>query len=309
MGNSAPRKPFRRDRYGIPAALLTMAAVASALLVSVVVAIAQNAPLPAPESAAAARWQSGPLSKVRLLAGQWRQGRAVAAIEIELEGKAHTYWRMPGDGGVPPVLDVSRSKNLQSFTVIWPAPVRFTDSGMDTFGYEERVIFPLEIVPQDVSKPVHLRLALDYAACEKICVPGKAALEITLDPRLKAPGASARIAHFAARAPVEMTGPDTPSIALEATDNPKIWRARVTPPGAPPAAASARGFADDLFAEGPDGWIFDTKPAVGGGYDVILAERPASATRWPELRLTLTGPSGAFETRARPAGALPPQKP
>lgn len=288
-------------------ALLAIAAIASALLVSAVVAIAQNAPLPAPESAAAARWQTGPLSKVRLLAGQWREGRAVAGIEIELEGKAHTYWRMPGDGGVPPVFDVSRSKNLQSFTVIWPAPMRFTDSGMDTFGYKERVIFPLDIVPQDVSKPVHLRLALDYAACEKICVPGKAALEITLDPRLKAPGASARIAHYAARAPVEMTGPERPSIALEATGDPKIFRARITPPGAPPA--SAHGFADDLFAEGPDGWIIDTKPAVGGGYDVILAERPASATQWPELRLTLTGPSGAFETRIRPPGALPPPKP
>jgi len=305
MRRPAAPNTLNRPGHGIPAAMLAIAAIVSALLVSAVLAVAQS--LPAPENAATSRWQAGPLSKVRLLAGEWRDGRARAGIEIELEGKAHTYWRMPGDGGVPPVFDVSRSKNLKSFTVLWPAPERFSEAGMDTFGYKERLILPLDVIPQDAGKPVELHLALDYAACEKICVPGKAVLEITLDPRLKAPGTSARIAHFVDRAPVVMSGPGTPSVALEATADPKIWRARITPPVAPPASGHA--FLDDLFAEGPEGWLFDTKPAAGGGYDIILAERPAAASQWPELRLTLTAPYGAFETSVRPSGPLPAQKP
>ena len=58
-----------------------------------------------------------------------------------------TYWRMPGDAGIPPQFDWSGSQNVKSVEVLWPAPQRFIDSGGETVGYKDRVVFPLRIVP------------------------------------------------------------------------------------------------------------------------------------------------------------------
>ena len=92
-----------------------------------------------------------------------------------------TYWRYPGDSGVPPVFDFAASDNVKSVTVLWPAPVRFADGGGNSIGYKGGVIFPLRVVPLEPGKPVTLRLNLDYAVCETLCVPakGKAELELT----------------------------------------------------------------------------------------------------------------------------------
>src|SRR5688572_16826434 len=52
-----------------------------------------------------------------------------AGVEIKMEPGWKTYWRYPGDSGVPPVFDFATSENVKSATVLWPAPVRFSDGG------------------------------------------------------------------------------------------------------------------------------------------------------------------------------------
>ncbi|MBM3608396.1 MAG: hypothetical protein FJX29_08075, partial [Alphaproteobacteria bacterium] len=203
-----------------------------------------------------------------------------------------------------PQFDFSRSSNLRSATPLWPAPERFTDSGMDTFGYKSRVIFPIMAQPASSDAPVRLRLTLDYAACEKICVPGKVELELEIDPRRPAPRAAARIAQFAARAPQPMQGPQAPALTLEPGATEKSWLARVAPPLTPPPVSA--GFKADLFIEGPDGWFFDTKPRGEGLFEIMLAEKPAGASQLPEVTVTVTDPTGAFERKAKlPASGHP----
>ena len=104
-----------------------------------------------------------------------------AGVEIKMQPGWKTYWRYPGDSGVPPAFDFAASDNVKTVTVLWPAPVRFSDGSGHSIGYKEPVIFPLRIVPRDAGKPVTLRLALDYAVCETLCVPakGKAGLHAT----------------------------------------------------------------------------------------------------------------------------------
>jgi DsbC/DsbD-like thiol-disulfide interchange protein len=139
-------------------------------------------------AADASPWDGTERAAVRLIAGAQRSeaGAAVhrAGVEIRLAPGWKTYWRYPGDSGIPPRFDFSNSRNVKSITVRWPAPQRLTDESGTSIGYKHDVIFPLDVVPQDATKPVVLTLGIDYAVCEKICVPadGKGELTITGKP-------------------------------------------------------------------------------------------------------------------------------
>ncbi len=130
----------------------------------------------------ASRWDGDARSSVRLIAGSQAAGGGLirAGIEVKLKPGWHTYWRYPGDAGVPPRFDFQASQNVKAIEVLWPAPQRIPEAGMIAIGYVSDVILPLHITPQDRAKPVTLRLKLDYAVCEKLCVPAEAKAELVL---------------------------------------------------------------------------------------------------------------------------------
>ena len=142
--------------------------------------------VPAAASAGeASAWVRGPSSSARLVSsGGLRDDRSyLPGVEIELVGQALTYWRMPGESGVPPVASFEGSENLASVEMRFPAPKRLQEGGSDVYGYRGHVIFPLRVVPKDPSKPVQLALDLRYAACDKICVPAEAKASLVLSPQ------------------------------------------------------------------------------------------------------------------------------
>lgn len=129
----------------------------------------------------ASPWASDQHSAVRLLAGSRSGAVLLAGISFKLEPGWKTYWRTPGDSGVPPRFDFSASDNVEAVTVLWPAPMSFPDgAGGVSFGYKKQVVLPLRIVPKDSDKPVTLRGAISYAVCEKTCIPIEAKLELRL---------------------------------------------------------------------------------------------------------------------------------
>src|SRR4051812_1976002 len=137
----------------------------------------------APAHAAdASAWDGTQRSAVRLIAGGAVNGSAGlrAGIEMRLAPGWKTYWRYPGDSGIPPRFDFSKSRNVKSVTVRWPAPQRLADESGTSIGYKHDLIFPLDVVPEDRSKPVTLSLAIDYGVCEKICMPVDAKAELTI---------------------------------------------------------------------------------------------------------------------------------
>ena len=102
-----------------------------------------------------------------------------AGVEIRLAPGWKTYWRYPGDSGVPPRFDFDaiRKCEICDGRCGRRRSASATPSGA-TIGYKNNVVFPLRIEPQDASKPVTLRLKLDYAVCEKLCVPVEAKAEL-----------------------------------------------------------------------------------------------------------------------------------
>jgi DsbC/DsbD-like thiol-disulfide interchange protein len=128
-------------------------------------------------------WNEDIRSAVRLVAGSNKSGDITlrAGIEIKLRPGWKTYWRYPGDSGVPPHFDFSGSENLKGADVLYPAPHLFTDETGQSLGYKDTIIFPVIVSPQQAGKPVRLRVKVDYAVCEKLCVPAEGRAELMLE--------------------------------------------------------------------------------------------------------------------------------
>src|ERR1700735_758908 len=124
---------------------------------------------------AASPWVRDGHSAVRLLAGSRSGAVLLGGIDFQLQPGWKTYWRTPGDPGVPPRFDFSKSENIEAVTVLWPAPTKFDDgAGGHSLGYHNQIVLPLRIVAKNADKPVTLRADITYAVCEKICIPVQA---------------------------------------------------------------------------------------------------------------------------------------
>jgi DsbC/DsbD-like thiol-disulfide interchange protein len=127
----------------------------------------------------ASPWQRDGHSAVRLLAGSRSGAVLLGGIAIQLQPGWKTYWRTPGDSGVPPRFDFSKSENVEAVTILWPAPTKFDDgAGGHSLGYHDQIVLPLRIVAKNADKPVTLRAAINYAVCEKLCIPVEADAEL-----------------------------------------------------------------------------------------------------------------------------------
>jgi DsbC/DsbD-like thiol-disulfide interchange protein len=132
-------------------------------------------------AADASAWSDDTRSSVRLIAGATKasEPKLRAGVEIKLQPGWKTYWRYPGDSGVPPRFDFAGSDNVARAKVLYPAPHLFNDETGNSLGYKTNVVFPVQVTPKQPGKPVTLRLKLDYAACEKLCIPAEGKAELT----------------------------------------------------------------------------------------------------------------------------------
>lgn len=122
----------------------------------------------------------------RFLPG-WRQtdGQRMAAIDLTLAPGWKTYWRAPGEAGIPPEFDWSGSRNVKSVRLIWPSPRVIALNGMESIGYLDGLTLPVEVQPEDPTQPVRLALTMQLGVCHDICMPA----ELRLQADLSGPGA------------------------------------------------------------------------------------------------------------------------
>jgi DsbC/DsbD-like thiol-disulfide interchange protein len=229
-------------------------------------------------------WALAAKSQARLIAG----GGDLAGFEIALSPGAITYWRDPGDAGLPPTLDFSASDNVASVEPEFPAPKRIKEAdGGEAFGYDGGVVFPLRVKLRDPTKPATLKLNADFAVCEKVCLPAKAHLELKLSSDPDSPHAGAIDAALAA-VPRPVKPKDFGALEALGADG---WSL---------CSAHEDGLSRDLFVEAPEGWWLKTAPAdADRGRDcftLTIGDKPKDAALPVRLRLTLTGGAGAKET-------------
>lgn len=282
-----PRRaaPFRR---AVPAAPRGLAALLLALSLLLAAGFGTGA-VASPQA-------QGLHSRVRLLSGGERDGRRLAGVEIVLDRGFKTYWRNPGESGLPPRFDWAGSRNAAAVDVLWPAPARTQDAGGVAYTYADRVVFPVLITPEDPKAPVRLELALEYGVCKEICIPARAELSLDL---AEDPVGEGRIRSALARVPkpqpVGAAG-DLSVLAAEplpsAAGKPRIAVTVRAPEGAAPT----------LFPEPPDNWFLSAErgaAAAGPGthrFVLAVEERPKDSSGPLPLRLTLVAGDRAVET-------------
>lgn len=248
---------------------------------------------------AVSEWSKGLKSSVRLIAGgAGTEGVLKAGIEITLDRGYKTYWRSPGDSGLPPRFDWSASENVGGITVSWPVPERFEDGVGYSIGYASDIILPLSVRAINPGKPVKLVLNLDYAVCEKLCIPATGKASILLTPQ-STPEA-ARIARFKALVPVDGAKTEgaraRPIELLPIQGQGERLSLQVT------IMRAAEEPIDDIFIEGPDSWAFgkpEFRPLQDGRIAALIevTDKPKSITGTVPLVLTLRGGAMATETR------------
>ena len=224
----------------------------------------------------------------------------LAGLEISLSGKAKTYWRMPGDSGLPPLFDWSGSENVKAVAVEWPRPERMPDAAGTILGYRGQVIFPLLVQAIDPAKPVRLHVKLDFGICEEICVP----LSAEASRLLNEGGDKAVIDAF--RALVPKKG------ALGAAPDPRLLSITRAPDAEDALLVAMGAPTSDLVLEGPKGWYFGDAVRGGGSdatpvYRVRILEKPRDAVLGGlKLIVTLLGDQVATETEVTldPNGAI-----
>ena len=247
-------------------------------------------------------WDRDARAGIRLIAGNASaDGTQRAGVEMNLAPGWKTYWRYPGDSGVPPRFDFARSENVKSVTVLWPAPHRIEEAGGFTIGYKERVVFPLHVVPQDKTKPVVLRLKLEYAICEKLCVPAEGRAELPLAGTKSSLDGALAAAEAQVPKPAALNDGKAFAIRTVRRDTATTPQKVFVDVAAPESAKI------DLFAEGPsDSWALPVPTPVSGApagqrrFAFDLDGLPTGAkAEGAELVLTAVAPEGAIEVKAR----------
>ncbi|MGH6737224.1 MAG: protein-disulfide reductase DsbD domain-containing protein [Methyloceanibacter sp.] len=244
-------------------------------------------------------WVDQTNSKVRLVSGTVeRAGNPApfAGVQLRMAPGWKTYWRNPGDSGVPPTFDWSGSKNLKSADVLYPAPHRFVDAGGTAIGYSDEVVFPVRITPEREGDPVELALNFDYGLCKDLCIPNEAELRAALPPGL-GKGDAALLDTALAQVPLPA--------AFDAL--PRIERVTATLDGPAPGleveALFPHGASEtDLFVSSPDVPVPVPKalgPLDGGRQRFTVAfmsPEEAAAIKGKPLLFTLVSDQGTTET-------------
>ena len=161
---------------------------------------------------------------------------------------------------MPPRFDFAGSTNVERATVEWPTPHRFDDGGGQSIGYSKGVVLPVQVQAKDATKPVTLRLKLEYAICEKLCVPAEASLELPLAAGAES-STNETLAAAEARVPKPASVGDSAPLAVRSVhEEPGARFTRVIVD-----VAARAGEQVDLFAEGPSPeWALPVPMPIAG---------------------------------------------
>jgi DsbC/DsbD-like thiol-disulfide interchange protein len=133
--------------------------------------------------AAMSEWADSEGGRVRLVAiSQPRNDAILALLQIEPKPGWKTYWRDPGDAGMPPQLDFAGSTNLVLRSVSFPVPEIGQDDGGRFVGYHHPVSLIVEFAKPLADTPSTVNLNAIVGICDKVCLPFMTSFSVPLKP-------------------------------------------------------------------------------------------------------------------------------
>ncbi|MBK8085851.1 MAG: hypothetical protein IPK28_19615 [Devosia sp.] len=240
-----------------------------------------------PAHAGETPWQEvAPDVRVRMISSDVLRpgGTTMIGLEIDMPPGTKTYWRVPGETGIPTTIDLAGSTGITGHESLWPFPQIDTAEGFVDFVYFGPTVLPVELhLPGDAAM---LEAAVTMGVCSDICVPVSAHFSLPLSFARPDRGQSLRIAQAVALTPMDWTDPRQPVgwVGYDAA-----------------ADALAVRLGDDridplsLIADaGPDGQLFGAPqkspdgslvllPLLGGAAEGDVAGRPVQLTFMTEM--------------------------
>lgn len=169
-----------------------------------------------PSLAAETPWQEiAPGARMRLVTSDTLAAgnTTLAGIELDMPARMKTYWRVPGETGIPTELDLAGSVGVASHGVLWPYPTIDTRDGYHDFSYYGPLVLPVELTLADASG--RLQVAVTLGICEEICVPASARFELPLDFARPDAGNALRLRQAVSMAPLPWDGAAFGEIAFD----------------------------------------------------------------------------------------------
>ncbi len=146
-----------------------------------------------------------------------------AGLLIRHDPHWHTYWRVPGDSGLPTTIDWRLPAGFAAGPIEWPVPKRLPIGPLMNFGYEGELLLPVRItVPADaaVGQTVQLKARADWLICKEVCIPGGADLQLALP--VKAAASPSGFAPLFASTRAQVPQPTTLAAASATIDGGRI---------------------------------------------------------------------------------------
>jgi DsbC/DsbD-like thiol-disulfide interchange protein len=160
-----------------------------------------------PVLAAATDWQEvAPGVRLRLIADNVRKpdGTTLAGIEVDMPPRTKTYWRVPGESGLPTQLDFKGSTGIADHAVLWPFPTPDVQQGLRDYVYYGPTVLPVSLKLN--AEAATLQLGVVMGVCSDICVPVSASFALPLAFGSADPAESLRLAQAVARTPIAWDG-------------------------------------------------------------------------------------------------------
>jgi DsbC/DsbD-like thiol-disulfide interchange protein len=137
--------------------------------------------------AASTPWSSTEGGKLRLIAlPPASDGSVEAVLEIVPDAGWHTYWKVPGSGGIPPQLSLKEGGNIALQSVSFPPPQIFENGNLRDYGYDSTVRLPLTLKQDHAGQPSSIEASVFVGLCAQVCVPFQTSLSLKLTPEDKA---------------------------------------------------------------------------------------------------------------------------
>ncbi|SDQ79982.1 protein-disulfide reductase DsbD domain-containing protein [Pseudovibrio sp. Tun.PSC04-5.I4] len=215
-------------------------------------------------------------------------------IEFRLESGWHTYWRYPGEAGIPTEASFVNSVNVAEAEVLFPAPETYNDGFSTSLIYTDKVILPVLIKRFNDGRPAVLNADLTFGICKDICIPGQAEVSMILPTKSANDVVADKLVQEAfAKLPIGQGDMPSQFSATKITGEDKDRTLTFT-------AKVPRGDkAPELFVEGPAG-SYHGVPLLGSvkkgkaKWSLPYNGLPEDVSKL-DLRLTLVTTDGAYE--------------
>lgn len=194
--------------------------------------------------------------RISLIGGEPSGAQRSAGIVVDMDDGWKTYWRNPGDAGIPPSFDWQRSQNISDVQVLFPLPTRHTDASGEAFGYFGQVVFPLLATLRDSAQPAVLGLDMFLGICKEVCIPVSVAVSLPLD---QTPSAAGRRLLMEWQQKVPQQGDVVSSVSYSADDN------------GPVLELALKYKVDDILVEGLGGAYFHAPQFSNDGLTARLS--------------------------------------